>query len=81
MCDDVILDTGASICMQVDIQEAYVLTPIVPIDYGFGNMIDDEDLPNLETPTECENNQKVLKWKEVCTTKNMMTRMMRWDLQ
>jgi hypothetical protein len=30
MCDNV--------CMQVDIEEAYVSAPIVSIDYGFGNV-------------------------------------------
>jgi hypothetical protein len=58
MCDDVILDAFASICLQVDIQDAYISIPIVSIDYrfghGFGNVIDDEDLPDLETPTEYE---------------------------
>ena len=55
--DDVILNTGASICMQVDIQKAYVLAPIVSIDYGFRTVNDDEVILDLETPTECEDKE------------------------
>ena len=60
MCDDVILDAFTSMCLQVEIQiqDAYISIPIISIDYrfghGFGNVIDDEDLPDLETPTECK---------------------------
>jgi hypothetical protein len=45
--------------MQVDIEEAYVLAPIVSIDYGYGNVTDDEDILDLETPTECEDKEEV----------------------
>ena len=69
MYDDVILDISASICMQVDIQDAYVSIPIVSIDYGFGNVNDDEDLLDLETPTECEDKEKVLKPIANCSSK------------
>jgi hypothetical protein len=55
--DDVILNTGASICMQVDIQKAYVSAPIVSIDYGFRTVNDDEVILDLETPTECEDKE------------------------
>jgi len=44
--------------VEIQIQDAYISIPIISIDYrfghGFGNVIDDEDLPDLETPTECE---------------------------
>ena len=59
VCDfnDMILDTGASMMyMQVDIQEAYHFTTI---DYGFGNVTDEDDIPDLEAPTECEDEEKV----------------------
>ena len=51
VCDDnVILDTGASMMyIQVDIQEAY---RFATIDYGF-------DVPDLEAPTECEDEEKL----------------------
>jgi hypothetical protein len=61
MCDNV--------CMQVDIEEAYVLAPIVSIDYGFGDLTDDEHILDLETPTECENKEEVSKWKAGCSSK------------
>ena len=69
MSDDVILDTGASISMQVDIQEAYVMSHIVSIDYGFKNVINNEDLPDLETPTECDKDEeKVREGKADCSS-------------
>jgi hypothetical protein len=68
MCDNVILDTGASICIQVDIQDTYVSAPIMSIHYGFPNLTDDEDHPDLETTTECEEEEKVLKWKTGCSS-------------
>jgi hypothetical protein len=47
VCDEnVILDTGASICMQVDIQEAYLSTIIISIDYEFRNVTDEDDIPD-----------------------------------
>jgi hypothetical protein len=45
--------------MQVDIEEAYVSALIVSIDYGLVNVTDDEDIPELETPTECEDKEEV----------------------
>jgi hypothetical protein len=43
MCDGVILDTEASMCKQVNIQDAYVSIPIVSVDYEFKNVIGDEE--------------------------------------
>jgi hypothetical protein len=63
MCDNVSLDTGASICIQVEIQDAYVSTPIMSIDYRFINVTDDKVHPDFKTITECEDEEKVLKWK------------------
>jgi hypothetical protein len=61
MCDDIILDTCASFCIQVDIQVAYVLTPMMSINYGFANEIDNGDHPDFKTTAECEDKEKVLK--------------------
>jgi hypothetical protein len=62
------------VCMQVDIEEAYVLAPIVSIDYGFKNVTDDKDIPKLETPTECEDKEEVSKWKAGCSSKASLHR-------
>ena len=84
--DDVILNTGASICMQVDIQKAYVLAPIVSIDYGFRTVNDDEVILDLETPQNVRTKSKyssgkqTVQVKHVCATKNMKTTMTTWDL-
>jgi hypothetical protein len=75
MCDNV--------CMQVDIEEAYVSAPIASIDYGFENVCysslkfghlrggwnNEEDIVDLETPTECEDKEEVSKWKAGCSSK------------
>jgi hypothetical protein len=69
MCDEnVILDTGASICMQVDIQEAYLSTTIISIDYEFRNVTDEDDIPDLEAPTKCEDEEKVSELKASCAS-------------
>ena len=72
MCDGIILDAVASMCMQVDIQDVYISNLIVSVDYGFGhgfgNVIDDEDLQDLETPTECEDEDEVFQWKAGCAS-------------
>jgi hypothetical protein len=69
VCDkNVILDTGASICLQVDIQEAYLLTTIISIDYEFRNVTDEDDIPDLEAPTECEDVEKVSELKASCAS-------------
>ena len=58
-----------SICVTtVGIEEAYVSAPIVSIDYGLGNVTDDEDIPELETPTECEDKEEVSDWKAGCSS-------------
>ncbi len=71
MCDDLILDTGASICIQLDIQDAYISTQITSIDYGFTNVTDDEEhlYLEIETTSKCEYKEKVLKWKTGCSSK------------
>ncbi len=66
MCDGV--------CMQVDIEKAYVSAPIVSIDYGFGNVTDDEDIPDLETPIECEDKEELSEWKEGCSSEASLHR-------
>jgi hypothetical protein len=71
------------ICMQVDIEEAHASAPIVSIDYGLGNVCysshnfghsrgvwnNDEDILDLETPTECEDKEEVSEWKAGCSSK------------
>jgi len=44
--------------MQVDIQDAYRFATIDG-DYRFGNVTDKDDIPDLEAPTECEDEEKV----------------------
>jgi len=66
VCDnnDMILDTGASMMyMQVDIQDAY---HFATIDYGFRNVTVDDGIPDLEAPTECEDEEKVSESKISC---------------
>ena len=59
-------DTGASMMyMQVDTQEAYCFATI---DYGFGNVTDEDDIPDLEAPTECEDKEKVSELKINCAS-------------
>jgi hypothetical protein len=67
VCDDnIILDTGASMMyMQVDIQEAYCFATI---DYGIGNVTDEDDIPDLEAPKECEDEDKVSELKISCAS-------------
>jgi hypothetical protein len=66
VCDsNIILDIGASMMymQEVDIQEAY---RFVTIDYGFRNVTDKDDIPDLEAPTECEDEEKVSELKISC---------------
>ena len=44
--------------MQVDIQDANCFATIDG-DYRFGNVTDEDDIPELEAPTECEDEEKV----------------------
>ena len=67
VCDDnIIFDTGVSNCMQVDIQEAYLSATTVPMNYGFGDVTDKDDILDLEAPTECEDKEKVSELKTNC---------------
>jgi hypothetical protein len=62
--NDMILDTGVSMMyMQVNIQDAYHFTTI---DYGFGNVTVEDGIPDLEAPTECEDEEKVSDSKIRC---------------
>ncbi len=75
------------VCMQVDIEEAYVSAPIVSIDYGFENVTDDEDIPEVETPQnvrtkrKCPSGKQAVQAKQVCTGKDMKTTTMTWSLR
>ena len=51
--------------LQLDIQEAY---HFATIDYGFGNATDEDDIPDLEAPTECEDEEKVSEVKTSCAS-------------
>jgi hypothetical protein len=61
ICDDVSI-------VQVDIEAAYVLTPITSIDYKFGNVSDYDDILDLETPTKSDD-EEVFEWKASCSSK------------
>ena len=61
ICDDVSI-----FCL--DIEEVYVFAPITSIDNGFGNVTDHEDIPELETPTECDD-EDMSKSKASCASK------------
>ncbi len=74
MCDNVILDTGTSMCMQVNIQDAHVSIPIGSIDYGFKNVIGDE-----ETTAECEDEEEVFEWRANCATKAVQHKVIHED--
>ncbi len=53
--------------IQVSIEAAYVSAPITSIDYGFGNVTDYDDIPDLETPTKSDD-KEVFKWKASCSS-------------
>jgi hypothetical protein len=53
--------------MQVDIQDAYHLATIDG-DYRFGNVTEEDDIPELETPTECEDKEKVSELRAMCAS-------------
>jgi hypothetical protein len=61
ICDDISI-------VQVDIEAAYILAPITSIDYGFGNVTDYDDIPDLETPTKSDD-EEVFEWKASCSSK------------
>ena len=52
----------------VDIQEAYLLATTIPMNYGFGDVTDEDDIPDLEAPTECEDEEKVSELKTNCAS-------------
>jgi len=57
MCDD---DVSASICTQVDIQEVYLSSTIISIDYGFGNSKRQEDCDDdVEPPMSVNENNDI----------------------
>jgi hypothetical protein len=53
--------------MQVDILDAYRFTTIDGV-YRFGNATDEDDIPELETPTECEDKEKVSELRATCAS-------------
>ena len=55
-------------CMQcVDIQDAYRFATIDG-DYRFGNVTDEDDIPELEAPTECEDEETVSELRASCAS-------------
>ena len=52
----------------VDIEADYVLAPITSIDNGFGNVTEEDDIPDLEAPTKCEDKEKVSELKTSCAS-------------
>ena len=56
--------------MQVDIQEAYCFATI---NYGFGNVTDKDDIPDLQAPTEREVEEKVSELKTRCASEAQLS--------
>ncbi len=52
----------------MDIEAAYVFASITSIENGFGNVADHEDISDLETPTECKD-EDVSELKANCACK------------
>jgi hypothetical protein len=52
----------------VDIGAAYVLALITSIENGFRNVTDEDDIPGIEAPTECEDEEKVSELKTSCAS-------------
>jgi hypothetical protein len=48
-------------------EEEHLLS-FINIDYEFGDVTDEEDIPDLEAPTECEDEEKVSKLKTSCAS-------------
>ncbi len=71
----------------VDIDEAYLSATIISTDYGFGNVTDEDDIPDLEAPTECEDEEKLSESNASCASearlsnKDTKTTTMTWNLQ
>ena len=51
-----------------DIDEAYLSATIISTDYGFGNVTDEDGIPHLEAPTECEDEEKVSESNASCAS-------------
>jgi hypothetical protein len=52
----------------LDIDEAYLSATIISTDYGFGNVTDKDDIPDLEAPTECEDEEKLSESNASCAS-------------
>jgi hypothetical protein len=48
---------------------SYASIPIESANYGFRNVIDNENLQDLEAPTEHDNEKEVFKWRTGCAYK------------
>ena len=57
----------------VDINEAYLSATIISIDYGFGNVTDEDDIPDLEAPTEYEDQEKLSELKTSCASEAQLS--------
>jgi ferredoxin-fold anticodon binding domain-containing protein len=53
--------------MQVDIQDVYRFATIDG-DYRFGNVTDEDEISDLEAPTECEDEEKVSELRASCAS-------------
>ena len=56
-----------------DISEAYLSATIISTDYGFGNVTDEDDIPHLEAPTECEDEEKVSESNASCASEAQLS--------
>ena len=52
----------------MDIQEAYLSATTIPMNYGFGDVTDKDDILDLEAPTECEDEEKVFELRTNCAS-------------
>ena len=57
----------------VDIDEAYLSATIISTDYGFGNVTDEDDIPDLEAPTEYEDQEKLSELKTSCASEAQLS--------
>ena len=71
--------------MQVDIQDVYHFATIDG-NNRFGNVTDEDDISDLEAPTECEDEEKLC-WRQAVQVKHdwkmkdMKTTTMTWNLR
>jgi len=56
-----------------DIDEAYLSATIISTDYGFGNVTDEDDIPHLEAPTECEDEEKSSELNASCASESRLS--------